>query len=127
MLIPLTKAVYAACVTLHVLELLVPPPLRYPDIFPVFNVLICTPVFVLVWLWSIKCGVEIGWALGGLPGTPNPVKSKPSNGPTMHHDWKGGSEDSIGRETGARTTSLGFSRGRRKESYRSASVGADAR
>ena len=42
------------------------PPSRYPDLFPVLNVLISTPVFVLIWLWSIKCGIEIQWALGGL-------------------------------------------------------------
>lgn len=41
------------------------PPARYPDLFPVLNVLISTPVFGLIWLWSIKCGVEVGWALGG--------------------------------------------------------------
>ena len=42
------------------------PPSRYPDIYPVLNVLVSTPVFVLVWLWSIKSGVEKQWALGGL-------------------------------------------------------------
>jgi alpha-1,3-glucosyltransferase len=42
------------------------PPSRYPDLFAVLNVLISTPVFVLTWLWSIKCGVEVGWALSGL-------------------------------------------------------------
>lgn len=55
-----------AAAVLHVLEMLITPPSRYPDLFPVLNVLISTPVFVLVWLWSIKCTVEVGWALGGL-------------------------------------------------------------
>ncbi len=55
-----------AAAILHILEFKVHPPSRYPDLFPVLNVLISTPVFVLVWLWSIKSGIEVGWALGGL-------------------------------------------------------------
>ena len=61
-----SEGVYAAAAALHLGELLIEAPARYPDLFPVLNVLISTPVFVLVWLWSIKCGVEVGWALGGL-------------------------------------------------------------
>jgi alpha-1,3-glucosyltransferase len=55
-----------AAAILHILDLIVHPPSRYPDLFPVLNVLISTPVFVLVLLWSIKSGIEVGWALGGL-------------------------------------------------------------
>ena len=55
-----------AAAILHILEFVVHPPSRYPDLFPVLNVLVCTPVFVLVLLWSIKSGIEVGWALGGL-------------------------------------------------------------
>ncbi|KAF9475649.1 glucosyltransferase [Pholiota conissans] len=66
-------AVYAAAILLHLLELIFAPPARYPDIFPVLNVLISTPVFFLTWLWSIKCGVEVGWALGGLGRNSNPA------------------------------------------------------
>ncbi|KAJ7761486.1 glycosyltransferase family 57 protein [Mycena maculata] len=62
----LSIVVYAAAVGWHVLELLIQPPARYPDLFPVLNVLISTPVFGLVWLWSIKCGLEVSWAIGGL-------------------------------------------------------------
>jgi alpha-1,3-glucosyltransferase len=62
----LSLTVYAAALSLHVLELLITPPARYPDLFAVLNVLISTPVFVLVWLWSIKCGLEMTWAMGGL-------------------------------------------------------------
>jgi alpha-1,3-glucosyltransferase len=58
--------VYAAAIGLHMMELIIPPPSRYPDLYPVLNVLVCTPVFVLTWLWSIKSGIEVGWALGGL-------------------------------------------------------------
>ena len=46
--------------------MIITPPSRYPDLFAVLNVLISTPVFALTWLWSIKCGVEVGWALSGL-------------------------------------------------------------
>ena len=57
------------------LEFVIRPPARYPDIFPVLNVLISTPVFGLVWLWSIKSGIEVGWAVVGLGG----------GGPTVGH------------------------------------------
>lgn len=53
---------------LHIIELLIPPPSRYPDIYPVLNVLVSTPVFIFIWLWSIKCGMEAGWALSGIGG-----------------------------------------------------------
>ncbi|KAJ6477423.1 glycosyltransferase family 57 protein [Mycena vitilis] len=62
----LSLAVYAAGFSLHLLECFVAAPARYPDLFAVLNVLISTPVFVLVWLWSIKCGLEMSWAVGGL-------------------------------------------------------------
>ncbi|KAL0069802.1 Glucosyltransferase-like protein [Marasmius tenuissimus] len=60
--------VYVAVAILHFLEMVVTPPERYPDLFPVLNVLVSTPVFVLTWLWSIKCCVEVSWAIGGLGG-----------------------------------------------------------
>ncbi|KAK7056856.1 Glucosyltransferase-like protein [Paramarasmius palmivorus] len=60
--------VYAAAAILHLLEMVVTPPERYPDLFPVLNVLVSTPVFALTWLWSIKSCVEVGWAIGGLGG-----------------------------------------------------------
>jgi len=59
-------AVCLAAITLHVLELVVTPPRRYPDLFPVLNVLVCTPVLVLAWLWSIKSGMEVAWTVGGV-------------------------------------------------------------
>ncbi|KAF9450577.1 glycosyltransferase family 57 protein [Macrolepiota fuliginosa MF-IS2] len=62
----LSLATYAAAIGLHILEMMFTPPARYPDIYPVLNVLVSTPVFVLAWLWSIKCGIEVGWAVGGL-------------------------------------------------------------
>lgn len=50
------------------MEFVIQPPARYPDLFPVLNVLVSTPVFGLVWLWSIKSGIEVGWAISGLGG-----------------------------------------------------------
>ncbi|KAL9940865.1 hypothetical protein V8E36_000353 [Tilletia maclaganii] len=66
--------VHVAMVGLHVLEiglpyLLSPSSLdrltaRYPDLFPVLNVVLCTPVFGLIWLWSLKRQLEIGFSVG---------------------------------------------------------------
>lgn len=50
------------------MELLFSPPARYPDLYPVLNVLVTTPVFGFCLLWSIKSTVQIAWALQG-PGT----------------------------------------------------------
>ncbi|KAH8104721.1 glycosyltransferase family 57 protein [Cristinia sonorae] len=83
----LAMAIYTACVALHVIELIIPPPTRLPDIYPVLNVLISTPVFVLTWLWSIKRGIEVSWASGGLGSSHShhqapPLKHQPSNDST---------------------------------------------
>jgi alpha-1,3-glucosyltransferase len=64
--------VYSVMIALHALELVFPllsaytaPILsRYPDLFAVLNVLLCTPCLVLVWLWSIKRQIEVGLASG---------------------------------------------------------------
>lgn len=74
------QAVYSAAFALHALELIIAPPARYPDLFPVLNVLISTPVFVLIWLWSIKCGVEVAWALGGLSSSSTSSSSLTATG-----------------------------------------------
>ncbi|KXN88065.1 putative dolichyl pyrophosphate Man9GlcNAc2 alpha-1,3-glucosyltransferase [Leucoagaricus sp. SymC.cos] len=62
----LSLATYTAVTALHLMEFVMDPPARYPDIYPVLNVFISTPIFILAWLWSIKCGIEVGWAAGGL-------------------------------------------------------------
>ncbi|EKM79278.1 hypothetical protein AGABI1DRAFT_74153 [Agaricus bisporus var. burnettii JB137-S8] len=85
----LSLVTYTAAIGLHVLEFFFNPPSRYPDIYPVLNVLISTPVFVLAWLWSIKCGVEVGWAIGG----PGPASASPTSASTTG--------DSIGRRAGS--------------------------
>ncbi|THH28217.1 hypothetical protein EUX98_g5967 [Antrodiella citrinella] len=77
----LALAIYIACISLHILELILPPPAPLPDIYPVLNVLISTPVFGLTWLWSIKRGVEVGWATGGLVrASPSPSGATPIHG-----------------------------------------------
>jgi hypothetical protein len=49
----------AAMLTLHIVELAVRPPKRYPDIFPVLNLLLSCSVFTIgyglcvLWLWTL--------------------------------------------------------------------------
>ncbi|KAF8123074.1 glucosyltransferase [Mycena galopus ATCC 62051] len=104
----LSLAVYAAAIGLHVLELLITPPARYPDLFAVLNVLISTPVFVLVWLWSIKCGLEISWAVGGLGS----VVSRP------HRTSLVGDDEKPAPSTKSRpVSSIGSAQGRRRAPF----------
>ena len=86
----LSQAIYSLCVSIHVAEALISPPSRFPDIYPVLNVLVSTPVFAFTWLWSIKRGVEVSWALGGVgarpsPATPSQIKHKDED---SSHDGK---------------------------------------
>lgn len=122
---------------MHVAELLVAPPPRFPDIFPVLNVLISTPVFALVWLWSVKRGVEVSWALGGL-GTRSKTSAsqkKPisasisANGasdqhPSLDEQVRTVTGAASLRSEGYRTMSLGYAQGRglRRTAGRSGSV-----
>lgn len=63
---------HVTMIALHVLELAFPllgnltSPLtaRYPDLFAVLNVLLCTPCLALVWVWSTKRQLEVGFASG---------------------------------------------------------------
>ncbi|KAH9947579.1 glycosyltransferase family 57 protein [Amylocystis lapponica] len=117
----LAIAVYAACLALHILELLVSPPARLPDLFPVLNVLVSTPVFVLAWLWSIKRGIQVSWALGGLSSS---SKSSKAGGGVDGHVSDGSATlkplaEGIGREAGLRAKSLGYAQGRRRAGFRS--------
>jgi alpha-1,3-glucosyltransferase len=48
----------------HMPALVAPILRRYPDLFAVLNVLLSTPVFVLIWLWSSKRQIEVGFASG---------------------------------------------------------------
>ncbi|PWN43940.1 ALG6, ALG8 glycosyltransferase [Ceraceosorus guamensis] len=64
---------HAAILALHLVEVLLPalaPGLaahvydRYPDIHPVLNVLLCTPLFGLIWVWAVARQVEVGVGCG---------------------------------------------------------------
>ena len=88
--------------------MVITPPSRYPDLFAVLNVLISTPVFVLTWLWSIKCGVEVGWALSG----PGSVAYSSPKTKTLE-DVDGTTSNSI-RQSGARAVSLGYAQSERR-------------
>ncbi|KAF9029779.1 ALG6, ALG8 glycosyltransferase [Hymenopellis radicata] len=60
----LTTGTYAAMFALHALEAVFPtsPIARLPDLWPVLNVLVSTPLFFLLWAWSVRAGVEERWA-----------------------------------------------------------------
>ncbi|KAG6854653.1 hypothetical protein C0991_003301 [Blastosporella zonata] len=113
----LSTAVYCAALSVHVLELVISPPGRYPDIYPVLNVLISTPVFVLAWLWSIKSGVEVAWALGGLGWAPGKADGgrRASFNDQMASDGATGSY----RQLGGRAGSIGLGQIKRRNAYES--------
>ncbi|KAH0832368.1 glycosyltransferase family 57 protein [Lanmaoa asiatica] len=113
----LSTIVNISMTLLHLLEMVVTPPARYPDLFPVLNVLVSTPVFGLIWLWSIKRGIQVSWAIAGLPGSGTDSKIKLA---------KDGAQDSenehvsaivrrsvggVRRDTGTRAVSLGYTGG----------------
>ncbi|THH19193.1 hypothetical protein EW146_g1921 [Bondarzewia mesenterica] len=107
--------VYMACLSLHSLELLFSPPARYPDLFPVLNVLISTPIFVLTWLWSMKSLIEAGWAVGvlgmGSRSRRASVSDKGHSGEQALATQDGispmATSSGMGREFGMRAHSLG--------------------
>ena len=110
---------------LHLLEIVVTPPARYPDLFQVLNVLVSTPVFGLIWLWSIRRGIQVGWAITGLPGSRGAAASRSKV--KLVHDDADGAQDSenegagvsgkrelgggIRRDAGLRAVSLGYTSG----------------
>ncbi|KZT73712.1 glycosyltransferase family 57 protein [Daedalea quercina L-15889] len=115
----LSLIVHTGCLVLHLLELFFSPPARYPDLFPVLNVLLSTPVFGLVWLWSIRRSVEVSWALGGLgqkqgPSSPTEPKHATTRGENGDLGASVEAPAGIGRESGARAVSLGYAQGRRR-------------
>ncbi|EIW81432.1 glycosyltransferase family 57 protein [Coniophora puteana RWD-64-598 SS2] len=132
----LSFAAHTGMFALHFLELIFAAPARYPDLFPVLNVLLSAPVFGLIWIWSIKRGIQVGWALGGLG--PSAI-STPSNsvggggGGSVGGDIDGmpGQTSpvigSLRRDAGVRTTSMSSTMGRterkRRTSTRAESVG----
>ncbi|KIO27041.1 glycosyltransferase family 57 protein [Tulasnella calospora MUT 4182] len=66
----LSLATYSVITALHGAELLFRPPTRYPDLYPVLNVLLCSGVFGLSLLWGLKKQLEAGWGISGLSATP---------------------------------------------------------
>ncbi|KIJ15057.1 glycosyltransferase family 57 protein [Paxillus involutus ATCC 200175] len=120
----LSTAVHISMGLLHLLELVIVPPTRYPDLFPVLNVLVSTPVFGLVWLWSIKRGIEVSWAMGGLTGSRADAKDKgkekeqggewekeKANGLSTVDPVPSLSRPGVRNDAGTRAKSLGFASG----------------
>ncbi|KAJ1025547.1 hypothetical protein NDA13_004355 [Ustilago tritici] len=69
----LSTLTYLAAAGLHVVELVVPMLLpglqaklwaRYPDIYPVLNVLLTTPCFMVVFIWALIRQVQVAFANG---------------------------------------------------------------
>ena len=113
--------VYLGCALVHLLELVYPPPARYPDLFPVLNVLLSTPVFLFTWLWSIKSIIEARWTAGGLSvGEPKEKKAGLGTRFPSESLGPGGVSSAVSplegvrnrREGGLRTQSLGYAKGR---------------
>ncbi|KAH9080462.1 glucosyltransferase [Lactarius deliciosus] len=123
----LTWAVYLGCALLHLMEIVFRPPARYPDLFPVLNVLLSMPIFFFTWLWSIKSIIEARWTAGGLSvGGPKDKKTN-SAFPT---ESPGGVSTALApvegvrnrREGGLRVQSLGYTAGKRQTYSRATSV-----
>ncbi|KAI9465420.1 glycosyltransferase family 57 protein [Lactarius psammicola] len=117
---------YLGCALLHLMEIVFHPPARYPDLFPVLNVLLTMPIFFFTWLWSIKSIIEARWTAGGLSvGGPKEKKADlafPTESP-------GGVSSALApvegvrnrREGGLRAQSLGYA-GKRQTYLRATSV-----
>ena len=113
--------VYLGCALLHLLELVYRPPARYPDLFPVLNVLLSTPVFFFIWLWSIKSIIEARWTVGGL-SVVEPKEKKSDPGVAFPSEDTGSVSSALAppdgarnrREGGLRVRSLGFAAGKRQ-------------
>lgn len=83
----LSTLTYLAAVGLHVVELVVPKLLpglqsrvwaRYPDLYPVLNVLLTTPCFTVVFIWALIRQVQVAFA-NGLDLSISASKSKSSS------------------------------------------------
>lgn len=111
------QVVNISMILLHLIEMVVPPPARYPDLFPVLNVLVSTPVFGLIWLWSIRRGIQVSWAIAGLPGSKTDGKVRLTKDGAQDSDHEHASETvrrSVGasrRDAGMRAMSLGYASG----------------
>jgi alpha-1,3-glucosyltransferase len=117
--------VYLGCALLHLLELVYRPPARYPDLFPVLNVLLSTPVFFFTLLWSVKSIIQARWTVGGLsvgeskekkagPDTAFPTEN--TSGVSTALAPPDGAQNR--REGGLRAQSLGYAAGKRQAELR---------
>jgi alpha-1,3-glucosyltransferase len=106
-------------ILLHLLEMVVTPPARYPDLFPALNILVSTPVFGLIWLWSIKGGIQVSWAIAGPPGSRTDTKitlAKDGAHESNNEHPSASVRRCVGdirRDAGIRAMSLGYASGHR--------------
>ncbi|KAG6379392.1 glycosyltransferase family 57 protein [Boletus reticuloceps] len=114
-----STVVNMSMILLHLLEMVVTPPARYPDLFPVLNILVSTPVFGLIWLWSIKRGIQVSWAIAGLPRSRTEGKIKLAKDGAHDSDNEPASTtvrrpevEGVRRDAGMRAVSLGYASGR---------------
>ncbi|KAG1739379.1 uncharacterized protein EDB91DRAFT_1134786 [Suillus paluster] len=93
-LVSSVRRTHTAIIILHLLELAVTPPARYPDLFAVLNVLVSTPR-----------SAEVSWAISELPG-----KREKKEGPSSTSAISAFSSSAAFRrgEVGARAMSLGY-------------------
>ena len=70
------KGAYGAMISLHILEVFIAPPDRYPDLYVVLNVALCTSIFGVCWLWGMKRQLEVGWSISSLEARPIPVSDQ---------------------------------------------------
>ncbi|EJD50390.1 glucosyltransferase [Auricularia subglabra TFB-10046 SS5] len=56
---------YGVIAVLHAAEFAFAPPARYPDLFPVLNVLLSAAVFAGAWALGTVRLLQVSWALGG--------------------------------------------------------------
>lgn len=77
LVIRMLQAVYAFVASHHLMEAFVPPSSRYPDIYPVTNVLLSFSIFSLAWLVASWKLLEMAVGMVGLGdlGSERPVSS----------------------------------------------------
>ncbi|KAG9077404.1 hypothetical protein FS749_010719, partial [Ceratobasidium sp. UAMH 11750] len=75
---------YATLTLIHILEAIFPAPARYPDLFPVLNVLLSASVFGVAWI--AVGGIMLfrsAWATGGFDISPQEAESTNSFEPIL--------------------------------------------
>ncbi|KAG8705854.1 Glucosyltransferase-like protein [Ceratobasidium sp. 394] len=80
----LSLGAYATLTLIHILEAIFPAPARYPDLFPVLNVLLSASVFGVAWI--AVGGIMLfrsAWATGGFDISPQEAESTNSFEPIL--------------------------------------------